>query len=68
MDICCNFLEITVVRRYIATFPAPSDWDRAAAASKHFNSLAKVHNTGFWFPGAIPETSYVFPTSSDDGS
>ena len=60
MDIF-DLLEITVIRRVIATFLQPKDWDSAASACLHFSSLARVHNTGFYFPGPIPASSYTFP-------
>jgi hypothetical protein len=51
-------LEVLELRRKVATFLPPSSWDKAAPVCKAFSSLAKVHNTSFYFPGEIPATSY----------
>ncbi len=55
-----ELLELIVIRRVLATFLQPGDWDTAAAACLHFSSIARVHNTGFYFPGNIPASSYTF--------
>ena len=56
-----DLLEFTVIRRVIATFLQPGDWDTAAAANLQLSSIARVHNTGFYYPSSIPASSYTFP-------
>lgn len=54
-------LDTLVFRRLVAQFLTPADWDALGPCSKLSGSLAKVHNTGFFFPGDIPAASYSFP-------